>query len=94
MWLMTRNSNGDEMKTQFNNTFIDEIIRMAWADDISFNKIKKDNGLSEAEVIKIMSHSLKPGSFELWRKWVFGRRYRYWCQIIAILWNSRTQAKM
>lgn len=77
MWLMTTHSNGDEMKTQFNEAFIDEIIRMAWADNISFDKIKKDNGLSEADVIKIMRQYLKPGSFKLWRKRVSGRRAKH-----------------
>jgi len=46
---------------------------MAWADDVSFDKIKRDRGLSEAEVIKIMRNNLKPGSFKLWRKRVSGR---------------------
>ncbi len=62
------------MKTQLNEAFIDEIIRMAWADDISFDKIKKDNGLSEADVIKIMRQYLKPGRFKLWHKPISGCR--------------------
>ena len=50
---------------------------MAWADDISFDKIKKDKGLSESEVIKIMRQYLNPGSFKLWRKRVSGRRSKH-----------------
>ena len=52
---------------------LDKIIRMAWTDDISFDKIKKECGVSEADVIKIMRQSLKAGSFKLWRKRVSGR---------------------
>jgi uncharacterized protein (TIGR03643 family) len=52
---------------------IDKIIGMAWADDVSFDQIKKEHGLSEAEVIKIMRQNLKTGSFKVWRKRVSGR---------------------
>ena len=62
---------------EFSDAFISDIIRMAWADDISFDKIKKDRGLSEAEVIKIMRSNLKDGSFRLWRKRVSGRSSKH-----------------
>lgn len=55
------------------DAFISDIIGMAWADDVSFDKIKRDRGLSEAEVITIMRGNLKPSSFKLWRKRVSGR---------------------
>jgi uncharacterized protein (TIGR03643 family) len=29
-----------------------EIIALAWADDVSFDKIKRDTGLAEADVIR------------------------------------------
>jgi uncharacterized protein (TIGR03643 family) len=61
------------MKEKYTIEFINDIIRMAWADEISFDKIKKDRGLTEAEVIKIMRSNLKAGSFRLWRKRVSGR---------------------
>ena len=61
------------MSTEQTEAFINEIIGMAWADDISFDKIKKERGLSEAEVIKIMRGNLKASSFKLWRKRVSGR---------------------
>jgi uncharacterized protein (TIGR03643 family) len=57
--------------------FISDIIRMAWADDVSFDKIKKDKGLTEAEVIKIMRSNLKPNSFKLWRTRVSGRSSKH-----------------
>ena len=50
---------------------------MAWADDVSFDKIKKDTGASEGEVIKIMRTTLKPNSFKLWRKRVTGRKSKH-----------------
>ena len=50
---------------------------MAWADEISFDQIKNDSGLSEGEVIKIMRSNLKPGSFKLWRKRVSGRHSKH-----------------
>jgi uncharacterized protein (TIGR03643 family) len=65
------------MKQDYSEAFISDIIRMAWADDISFDKIKKDRGLSEAEVIKIMRGNLKAGSFKLWRKRVTGRSSKH-----------------
>ena len=65
------------MKQEHTESFINDIIRMAWADDVSFDKIKKDKGLSEAEVIKIMRTNLKAGSFKLWRKRVSGRSSKH-----------------
>lgn len=61
------------MTQPYTETFINDIIRMAWADEISFDKIKKERGLSESEVIKIMRANLKPSSFKLWRRRVSGR---------------------
>jgi uncharacterized protein (TIGR03643 family) len=65
------------MVTTGNEAFINEVIRMAWADDISFDKIKRDKGLSEAEVIKIMRANLKKGSFKIWRARVTGRTSKH-----------------
>jgi uncharacterized protein (TIGR03643 family) len=61
------------MKQEHTAAFISEIIRLAWADDISFDKIHRDKGLVEADVIKIMRQNLKASSFKLWRKRVAGR---------------------
>ena len=65
------------MPNPHNDAFISDIIRMAWADDVSFDKIKRDRGLSEAEVIKIMRRHLKPSSFRLWRQRVLGRSTKH-----------------
>ena len=56
---------------------ISEVIQKAWADDISFEKIEQESGLSESDVIKLMRHNLKPGSFRLWRKRVSGRHSKH-----------------
>ncbi len=44
------------------------IIEMAWEDRTPFEAIEFQFGLSEAMVIDLMRHTLKPGSFRLWRK--------------------------
>ena len=56
---------------------VSEIIALAWADDVSFDKIKRDTGLSERDVIVIMRGHLKPRSFELWRARVSGRKTKH-----------------
>ncbi|MDG2199079.1 MAG: TIGR03643 family protein [SAR324 cluster bacterium] len=55
----------------------DRIIYLAWQDRITFEEIKKETGLSEAEVIKVMRRSLRPSSFKLWRKRVSGRTTKH-----------------
>ena len=55
----------------------DRIIYLAWQDRITFEEIKKETGLSEADVIKVMRRSLKPSSFRLWRKRVSGRTTKH-----------------
>lgn len=56
---------------------ISTIIRMAWADDVSFEKIKKEQGMSETEVIQLMRTHLKAASFRCWRKRVSGRSSKH-----------------
>ncbi|MDQ0593587.1 uncharacterized protein (TIGR03643 family) [Chryseobacterium ginsenosidimutans] len=46
----------------------DRIIEMAWEDRTPFEAIRFQFEISEAEVIEIMRHELKPSSFRLWRK--------------------------
>ncbi len=53
------------------------IIKHAWSDKISFEKIKKIYGLSESEVIKIMRKNLKFKSFKIWRERVSGRTRKH-----------------
>jgi uncharacterized protein (TIGR03643 family) len=56
---------------------LSEIIGLAWADDVSFEDIKKKLGLAEADVIYVMRRELKPSSFRLWRKRVSGRKTKH-----------------
>lgn len=56
-----------------NDQLRDQIIRMAWEDRTTFDEIKKQTGLAEADVIKVMRTHMKPSSFRMWRKRVSGR---------------------
>ena len=47
---------------------LDWIIWAAWADRITFEEIFEKTGKKESEVIKIMRRTLKPKSFQNWRK--------------------------
>lgn len=60
-----------------NEVFVSNIIRMAWADDISFDRIKVETGFTEADVIRVMRRNLKASSFRLWRKRVSGRHTKH-----------------
>ncbi len=51
-----------------------EIIEMAWADEVSFDAIEFQTGLSEKEVIAIIRANLKKSSYQLWRKRVYARK--------------------
>ena len=59
-------------------TQIDDIIDLAWSDDVSFGDIKVQYGIDEKDVIKIMRENLKRRSFKLWRKRVSGRKSKHW----------------
>ena len=61
------------MKRNYSQEYISNIIRLAWLDEVSFDQIKREQNITEHEVIKIMRSHLKPGSFRLWRKRVSGR---------------------
>ena len=56
---------------------IDNIIKLAWCDKSSFEKIKRIYGVTESEVIRIMRKNLKPRSFKLWRTRVTGRTRKH-----------------
>ena len=57
--------------------FENQVIRLAWADRVTFEDIEKKTGLNEAKVIKLMRSALKPSSFRLWRKRVSGRKTKH-----------------
>ena len=56
---------------------IDNVIKLAWSDKISFEEINRIHGLTESEVIKLMRRNLKCKSFKLWRKRVSGRTRKH-----------------
>ena len=56
---------------------IDNIIKLAWSDKISFEEIKRIHNINESQVIKIMRKNLKPKSFKLWRERVSGRTRKH-----------------
>jgi uncharacterized protein (TIGR03643 family) len=45
-----------------------ELIEMAWSDDVTFSDIERDLGIKEPEVKRIMKANLKSSSYKLWRK--------------------------
>ena len=55
----------------------DEIIEMAWCDKTSFDDIGSFYNLNEGQVIKVMRKNLKPSSFKMWRKRVYGRKSKH-----------------
>ena len=54
-----------------------EIIEMAWSDEISFDDIEFQTGLSESQVIKVMKENLKNSSYKLWRRRVYARKSKH-----------------
>tara|TARA_Y100000741_G_scaffold16120_1_gene12414 strand:- start:298 stop:525 length:228 start_codon:yes stop_codon:yes gene_type:complete len=56
---------------------IDSIIKLAWHDKSSFEKIFRLYGVSEKDVILIMRKNLKQNSFKKWRKRVSGRNLKH-----------------
>ena len=56
---------------------IDRIIGMAWEDRTTFDTIKDQFGVSEAEVIKIMRANMKRSSFKMRRERVHGRKTKH-----------------
>ncbi len=60
-----------------NKFLINNIIRMAWSDKVSFEEIKKKTNLSEKKIIKIMRSELNPKSYISWRKRVKGRKSKH-----------------
>ena len=58
-------------------TDINEIIDMAWSDDVTFSDIEQVTGLKESSVKRIMQANLKPSSYKLWRnrvRWIKEKR--------------------
>ena len=60
---------------------IDEVVELAWRDEVTFDDIFHQTGLIESQVIRIMRNHLKPSSFRMWRKRVTGRKTRHQGQL-------------
>lgn len=68
------------MNTKQNNFSVlelDRIIEMAWEDRTTFDAIKFQFNLSEAEVKTLMKRELKFSSYKLWRKRVENCRTKH-----------------
>lgn len=55
-------------KLNLSDDDLNELIAMAWADDVTFDDIYLRFGLNEDAVMKIMKSSLRFNSYKLWRK--------------------------
>jgi len=54
-----------------------QVIEMAWCDETSFDAIQRQTGLQEKDIIKIMRTYMKPSSFRMWRKRMYGRKTKH-----------------
>lgn len=55
-------------KPNFSDIQLDRIIEMAWEDRTTFDAIKFQFNLSEADVKTLMKKELKFSSYKIWRK--------------------------
>jgi uncharacterized protein (TIGR03643 family) len=53
------------------------VVEMAWADEVDFESISLQFGLSESAVIRLMRRHLKQPSFKRWRQRVAGRASKH-----------------
>ena len=53
------------------------VIEMAWEDRTPFDAIERQFGLNESAVITLMRRSMKPSSFNMWRKRVTARATKH-----------------
>ena len=56
---------------------ISRIIEMAWEDRTTFDAIQSQYGLKEQTVKELMRSNMKPSSYKLWRKRVYGRKTKH-----------------
>ena len=64
-------------KITLKNSDIDRIIEMAWEDRTTFDSIEYQFGLKEQNVKQLMRENLKPSSYKLWRRRVYGRKTKH-----------------
>ena len=56
---------------------ISRIIEMAWEDRTTFDAIESVYGLKEQKVKELMRSNLKPSTYKVWRKRVYGRKTKH-----------------
>ena len=68
------------MEQKFSEAELSEIVQMALSDNVSFNDISSQYGLTEKDVVKLMRINLKKGPYREWRKRVktFGARREFY----------------
>ena len=54
-----------------------DIIKFAWHDRTSFDKIKDKFGFTETEVVRLMRRELKESSFIKWKERISGRKSKH-----------------
>mgnify|MGYP001802844394 CR=1 FL=1 len=64
-------------KYELSERDIDRIVGMAWEDRTTFDAIKEQFGLKEAEVIELLRREMKPSSWRMWRARVQGRKTKH-----------------
>ena len=65
-----------KMKKEFSRVQTAQLIEMAWADEIPFQAIEKEFGLSPSETVKFMRANMKRSSFLMWRKRTAGNKMK------------------
>ena len=56
------------MTKDLSETDISAVIEMALSDDVSFNAIREQYGLTEEQVKKLMKKNITDNSYKHWRK--------------------------
>ena len=80
-------------KIPLKNSDIDRIIEMAWEDRTTFNAIEYQFGLKEQNVKQLMRENLKPSSYKLWRKRVYGRKTKHLSKRDFVIGRHRSYAQ-
>lgn len=66
-----------KMNSLLDAAAVSRVIEMAWEDRTPLEAIRIQFALDEAAVVTLMRQHLKPGSFQLWRKRVRGRKTKH-----------------
>ena len=70
---MTKISISTSLEKELSQEILSEIIALAWCDRTSFEEIERQLGYAEKHVQALMRAHLKPSSYRLWRRRVYGR---------------------